>query len=48
MMTEEGKQMAKVRLRRMVEFLRGYFDENDVPQWNEYLENYLKQEKVDV
>ena len=45
MMTEEGKQMAKVRLSRMVEFLRGYFDENDVPEWNEYLENYLKQEK---
>ena len=48
MMTEEGKQMAKVRLSRMVEFLRGYFDENDVPEWNEYLENYLKQEKIDL
>lgn len=48
MMTEEGRQMAKIRLRRMVEFLRGYFDENDVPEWNEYLENYLKQEKIDL
>lgn len=48
MMTEEGHRMAKVRLRRMVDFLRGYFDENDVPEWNEYLENYLKQEKIDL
>lgn len=48
MMTEEGHRMAKVRLSRMVEFLRGYFDENDVPEWNEYLENYLKQEKIDL
>lgn len=48
MMTEEGRQMAKIRLGRMVEFLRGYFDENDVPEWNEYLENYLKQEKIDL
>jgi uncharacterized protein len=48
MMTEKGRKMAKVRLGRMVEFLRGYFDENDVPEWNEYLENYLKQEKIDL
>ena len=48
MMTEEGRQMAKVRLKRMVEFLRGYFDENDVPEWNKYLENYLKEEKIDL
>lgn len=48
MMTEEGRQMAKIRLGRMVEFLRGYFDENDVPEWNTYLENYLKQEKIDL
>ena len=48
MMTKEGKQMAKVRLSRMVEFLHGYFDENDVPEWNEYLENYLKKEKIDL
>lgn len=48
MMTDEGKKMAKVRLKRMVDFLRGYFDENDVPEWNEYLDNYLKKEKVDL
>ena len=48
MMTDEGRQMAKIRLKRMVEFLYGYFDENDVPEWSRYLENYLKQENIDV
>jgi uncharacterized protein len=44
MMTREGHEMAKVRLGRMVDFLRGYFDENDVPHWNDYLNDYLKKE----
>ena len=48
MMTQEGAKMAKVRLNRMVDFLRGYFDENDVPEWSEYLENYLKKEKINL
>ena len=48
MMTQEGHEMAKVRLGRMVDFLRGYFDENDAPQWNEYLNDYLKKEKIDL
>lgn len=48
MMTEEGRQMAKIRLKRMVDFLQGYFDENDVPEWSKYLENYLKEEKVNI
>ena len=48
MMTEEGRKLAKIRLKRMVDFLQGYFDENDVPEWMEYLENYLKKEKVDI
>lgn len=48
MMTDEGQRMAKVRLGRMVEFLRGYFEENDVPEWNKYLQDYLKQEKIDI
>ena len=48
MMTKEGKIMVKIRLRRMVDFLRGYFDENYVPEWTEYLENYLKEEKIEL
>ena len=46
MMTDAGKEQSKIRLRRMIDFLYGYFEENDVPQWADYLTNYLDKEGV--
>ena len=46
MMTMTGKEQSEIRLKRMVDFLYGYFDENNVPEWAEYLNNYLQEEGV--
>ena len=48
MMTESGKKQAQIRLKRMVDFLYGYFDENNVPEWTIYLQNYLQNENIDI
>ena len=42
MMTEAGKKEAKHRHEIMVSFLYHYFEEENVPEWREYLDNYLK------
>ncbi len=41
MMTEAGKKEAVVRHQRMVEFLEGFFEENNVPEWLDYLHEFL-------
>ena len=43
MMTESGKKEAIDRNEIMIEFLRHLFKEDNVPEWNEFLENYLKE-----
>lgn len=42
MMTKAGKQEAIKRQKIMVDFLRNLFDEENIPQWRQYLDNYLK------
>lgn len=42
MLTESGKEEAKLRHQIIVEFLYHFFDEENVPEWRRYLENYLK------
>jgi len=41
MLTKSGKKEAKKRQRIMVDFLREFFRENDAPDWNKYLDDYL-------
>ena len=41
MMTEVGKKEAQKRHNLMVDFLRQLFDEENVPEWQEYLDKYL-------
>lgn len=42
MMTEAGKEEAKHRHEIMVSFLYHYFEEENVPEWKEYLDHYLE------
>ena len=42
MLTESGKEEAKTRHQIIVDFLYHLFDEENVPEWIEYLDNYLK------
>ena len=42
MLTESGKKEAIERHNIMVEFLYHFFEEENVPQWTEYLDFYLK------
>ncbi len=46
MMTDAGREQSIVRLKRMIDFLYGYFDENNVPEWTEYLDEYLQKEGI--
>ena len=46
MMTDAGREQSKIRLKRMVDFLYGYFDENNVSEWAEYLNEYLQKEGI--
>ena len=46
MMTPAGKNQSEIRLKRMIDFLYGYFDENNVPEWSDYLTKYLQKEGV--
>lgn len=41
MLTDSGKKEAIERHNIMVEFLYHFFEEENVPQWSEYLDNYL-------
>ena len=45
MLTKSGKEEAESRYQFTVDFLYHLFEEENVPQWIEYLDNYLK-EKV--
>lgn len=47
MITESGKEEAKDRHDIIVEFLYHLFEEEDVPEWTNYLTNYLKQKNTD-
>ena len=41
MLTESGKKEAASRHQFVVDFLFHFFDEEDVPEWTEYLKTYL-------
>ena len=41
MMTDPGRDEALVRQQTMVTFLRAYFREKNVPEWSDFLEEYL-------
>lgn len=47
MITESGKEEAKDRHNIIVEFLYHLFEEEDVPEWTNYLTNYLNQKNTD-
>lgn len=42
MLTESGKDEAKSRYQIIVDFLYHLFDEENVPEWTKYLNEYLK------
>ena len=42
MLTDSGKKEAIERHNIMVEFLYHFFEEENVPEWTEYLDNFLK------
>ena len=42
MLTESGKQEAKLRHQIVVDFLYHLFQEENAPEWTNYLDNYLK------
>lgn len=42
MLTESGKSEAESRHNIIIEFLRHLFDEENAPEWQTYMDNYLK------
>lgn len=42
MLNNSGKEEAMKRQKIMVEFLYHFFEEENVPEWTQYLDNYLK------
>lgn len=42
MLTDSGKEESENRHRIVVDFLRHLFNEENAPEWTEYLNNYLK------
>lgn len=42
MLTKSGKEEAKSRTQITIDFLYHLFDEENVPEWTEYLNNYLR------
>lgn len=42
MLTESGKKEAKSRHQIVIDFLYHLFDEENAPEWVEYLDNYIK------
>lgn len=47
MLTKSGKEEAENRHQIVVDFLRHFFDEENAPEWNEYLEEYLAKQKIE-
>lgn len=45
MLTKAGKHEAEKRHNITVDFLKALFDEDDTPEWTEYLDNYLKEQE---
>lgn len=43
MLTDSGKKEAIERHNIMIEFLYHFFEEENVPEWSKYLDNYLKE-----
>ena len=43
MLTDSGKKEAVKRHNFMVEFLRRFFEEENVPEWIDYLDDYLNE-----
>ena len=44
MLTEAGQKEAQNRHQIVIEILRHFFQEEEAPEWEEYLNNYLKKE----
>ena len=42
MLTDSGRTEAESRDRVMTDFLYSLFDEENAPEWKDYLDNYLK------
>lgn len=42
MLTEPGRKLADARRQVTINFLYNFFEEENVPEWTEYLTNYLK------
>jgi uncharacterized protein len=42
MLTESGRKEAEKRRAIMIDFLRNFFEEENVPEWSEYLESFIK------
>ena len=45
MLTYSGKKEAIERYNIMIEFLYHFFEEENVPEWIDYLDNYLDENK---
>ena len=45
MMTKSGKLESINRQKIMIKFLRQFFKEENVPEWNTFLDEFLKEEK---
>lgn len=48
MLTETGKKEAQKRHFFMVSFLRHFFEENQVPEWQNFLEKFLKENNLSI
>jgi len=46
MMTDSGREEASKRQKIMIDFLKQFFIECDVPEWSKYLDDYLKKYPV--
>lgn len=48
MLTESGKAEAIKRQKIMIDFLRHFFEEQDASEWNDYLDNYMIENKQGI
>lgn len=48
MLTNSGKEEAIKRHNLMIEFLYHFFEEENVPEWIAYLENYLEENEKKI
>ena len=44
--TQTAQELAKERYQTMVNFLVAFFKENETPEWLDYLDNYIKKNKL--